>query len=92
MNGNLSLRGETSKERRATRATQVVAWCVTASLTGALLLALPDGPLPPVAPAGGEAVAARPVADAPRAAPAVVVSDELADRHRVEASIAAYGN
>lgn len=98
MNGNFHLRGEAPTDRRGARATQLFAWCVTASLVGTLLLAAPNEGGPSTAQAARGPAVLQPVPDIVRVEPAVseatiaVVADEIADRHSVEASVAAYLN
>lgn len=98
MNGNFQRRGDAPTDRRGARATQIFAWCVTASLVGTLLLAAPDEGGPPAAQAARVPVVAVPVSDVVRVGPAAseatiaVVADEIADRNSVEASVAAYLN
>ncbi|WP_295641976.1 hypothetical protein [uncultured Methylibium sp.] len=98
MNWNFHLWGAAPRERRGAHATQLFAWCVTASLVGTLLLAAPDEGGPSMAQADRAPVAALPASDGVRIEPAVseatiaVVADEIADRNSVEASVAAYLN
>lgn len=98
MNWNFQRRGEAPKDGRGARATQLFAWCVTASLVGTLLLAAPDEGGPSMAQAARGPAVVQPVPDVVRVEPAAseatiaVVADEIADRHSVEASVAAYLN
>lgn len=91
MNSKLLPRGETSATRQHRPTTSLVGWFTTASLVGATVLASSvDGIAPAPAASAGPVTAAVVYRE-----PAVreahgVVSEEIADRHSVEASIAAY--